>query len=514
MSDKVFVGRKAATLSVPPAFDPISKIVILVDSENVYEAGDETGLTLELTCPYGTQTLADNLLALHRGFTYQPLEAGDALMDPSAELGDGVTIAGAYTMLAEQELEFDSHLASAVKAPGQQELESEYPFQTKEQQLERKIARTRSMISKTAEQIYLEVAKKVDEGQANTLISAAIGKIELSVSSKNGSTSFVLTDGEAEISAQTLNLTVPAVNITGKLTASQIDTDELEVDAANITGTLRLDQMASISFEDLSDHETVQGDIDDAYWMAYYAQSDVADITYTYNGKTYIDEDRIMAGSVIAGSLMGGSVSLLDGSEREAGLITLSGASTASYAVDIESNAGMRLIANGGIYLDSGFGTFIMLNDGDINMGRADVRPSPAGAYSSGTASWYWADVYSENALIEVSDRNKKTGIVYGLDGYDLLFDGLKPVSFLFTGGSSGRRHFGMVAQDVEETLTELGYTTLDVAAFIKSPRKDNEGNVIENEYEYALRYGEFISLLIDQVQKLKRRVAELEAKA
>ena len=256
MSDKVFVGRKAATLSVPPAFDPISKIIILVDSENVYEAGDETGLTLEFTCPYGTQTLADNLLALHKGFTYQPLEAGDALMDPSAELGDGVTIAGAYTMLAEQELEFDSHLASTVKAPGQQELESEYPFQTKEQQLERKIARTRSMISKTAEQIYLEVAKKVGEDEANTLISAAIGKIELSVSSKNGSTSFTLTDGEAEISAQTLNLTVPAVNITGKLKASQIDAEELHVNAANIDGTLKASQIqlsGAITFGDLDD---------------------------------------------------------------------------------------------------------------------------------------------------------------------------------------------------------------------------------------------------------------------
>ena len=69
-----------------------------------------------------------------------------------------------------------------------------------------------------------------------------------------------------------------------------------------------------------------------------------------------------------------------------------------------------------------------------------------------------------------------------------------------------------MIAQDVEATLAELGIDTKDFAGFVKSPARDEDGNIIEGEYNYALRYGEWISLNIWQIQQLKARVAELEA--
>ena len=63
----------------------------------------------------------------------------------------------------------------------------------------------------------------------------------------------------------------------------------------------------------------------------------------------------------------------------------------------------------------------------------------------------------------------------------------------------------GLIAQDVEECMTACGIDSMELAAFIKSPGEDGSG------YDYCLRYGEFISLLIDQVQKLKKRVQKLE---
>lgn len=504
---KVFVGGMVASTGAPPAFDPITKVIVKVDEENAYFSGDETGRSLEVTCPYGTQEMADNILAKVKGYVYQPFTAEDALVDQAIELGDGITVDGVYTILAKQDILFDSLMAGLVAAPGQEEIESEYPYQTKEQQVDLRLAQAYSLISKTAEEIRLEVVKKLDTDEANTLISAAIGKIELSVSSKDGSTSFVLTDGTAEISAQTLNLTVPAVNVSGKLTASQIDATDLKVAAANVTGSLTIGQ--------LPDDVAVQDDIP-------YFTSDL------YNDSDFVDEtgvveiidgtitaDYINALGVSAQYLQGKYIYLLDADEYASGRLIVSDAETAAYAIDIQSYAGLRLLAESGMYFDSGYGTFIqMVGSESILLGNGDVYPSPAGYYSCGTASWYWSDVYSENAPIEVSDRNKKTEIVYGLDSYDPLFDALKPGSFLFKGGSSGRRHFGLIAQDVEETLTDLGYTTLDVAAFIKSPRRLVDGTVVENEYEYALRYGELIPLCIEQIQKLKRRVTELEAKA
>lgn len=485
---KVFVGGMVASTGAPPAFDPITRIVVKVDENNAYFSGDETGRTLEVTCPYGTQEIADNILSKVGGYVYRPFTAEDALVDQAIELGDGITVDGVYTILAKQEIIFDSLMAGLVAAPGQEEIESEYPYQTKEQQIDLRIAKAYSLISKTAEEIRLEVAQEVgDLDKRYTELKVTLDGV--TITDEDGTTWI---DGSG-IKANTV-------------TAIQIDATNLKVSAANITGSLIIGQ--------LPDDVAVEDDIPQ-YTSDLYNDSDFVDetgVVEIIDGT--VTADYVNALGVSAQYLQGKYVYLLDSSEEIAGRITVGVAATADYAIDIASYSGLRLLADAGMYMESGYGTFIMLGDEDINLGRGDVRPSPAGYYSSGTASWYWSDVYSENAPIEVSDRNKKTGIVYGLDGYDLLFDGLKPVSFLFTGGSSGRRHFGMIAQDVEETLTELGYTTLDVAAFIKSPRKDNEGNVIENEYEYALRYGEFISLLIDQVQKLKRRVAELEAKA
>ena len=40
----------------------------------------------------------------------------------------------------------------------------------------------------------------------------------------------------------------------------------------------------------------------------------------------------------------------------------------------------------------------------------------------------------------------------------------------------------------------------------------DGDGNEIDGQYRYFLRYDEFIGLLIWQVQELKKRVAQLEA--
>ena len=69
-----------------------------------------------------------------------------------------------------------------------------------------------------------------------------------------------------------------------------------------------------------------------------------------------------------------------------------------------------------------------------------------------------------------------------------------------------------MVSQDVEQELIDSGLTSMDFAGFVKAPMTDEDGNEIDGQYRYFLRYDEFIGLLIWQVQELKKRVAQLEA--
>lgn len=208
MYDKTFIGRRCASVSKPPELEPISKIVLWVDSENCYEAGDNTGREFETTCPYGSQQMADDLLAKLRGYVYKPLEAEDAIIDPAAEIGDAVTVDGRYTILANAELSFDSLLTFNVSAPGASELPQEYSFSNNEKVLSRKIARTRSLISKTAEEIRMEV---------------------------NG------LDGKYTALAVTIDgVTVTDSTGTTKIKGSSIETSTLKVNAANITGTLTI----------------------------------------------------------------------------------------------------------------------------------------------------------------------------------------------------------------------------------------------------------------------------------
>ena len=87
----------------------------------------------------------------------------------------------------------------------------------------------------------------------------------------------------------------------------------------------------------------------------------------------------------------------------------------------------------------------------------------------------------------------------------------LRPVSFRLRKGQSGRTHLGLIAQDVEAAMEAAGLTGIDFAGLIKSPRLDGEGKEMDGLYDYALRYGEFTALCIEQIQRLKGRVEELE---
>ena len=84
-----------AQIETAPALEPVSKIILMVDDDNAYVAGDDTGRTMTVTCPYGTQEMANNILAALSAYTYRPVQATEALLDPAAELGDGLTAGGA-----------------------------------------------------------------------------------------------------------------------------------------------------------------------------------------------------------------------------------------------------------------------------------------------------------------------------------------------------------------------------------------------------------------------------------
>lgn len=500
MSDSVFVGTKAGGLETSPQFEPISKIILLVDSENYYEAGNDTGRTLEITCPYGTQAMANNLLSSLGGYAYQPATATDALIDPAAELGDAVTIGGIYTVLAQMDTTFDSLMTADIGAPGQEEIESEYPYVSQQQSdINRQIAQTRSEISKTSEEIGLRV-----DGLENQYAQLKVTIDGVTIEGPGGTT---LIDG-GKIDADELH--VNAANIDGTLSANQI----------NMTGSITWNDLASDTQSEINSAQSAasaaQSRADSAYTRAnsaYNTANNVDDTVsaWTYPGTTQIDGREIRTGTVTASTLRGGTVEILTSSESEAGYMSVSGASSASYAIDLISNGALRLQASRGtLHLEGGSGAIIDVN-ANVDVG-ADLRPSNDNYLYLGTAALRWREVYAATGTIQTSDRNFKTDIDYDMSRYGAFFDALRPASCKYIDGTSGRRHIVMVSQDVEQELIDSGLTSMDFAGFVKSPMTDEDGNEMDGRYRYFLRYDEFIGLLIWQVQELKKRVAQLEA--
>ncbi len=199
-----------------------------------------------------------------------------------------------------------------------------------------------------------------------------------------------------------------------------------------------------------------------------------------------------------------------------AGIIDVTDSSSNPLGTAVELRSGavrIKAAAGGGdVYIESESGYVSLVADKEITA-KSDLIPGFSNSYTLGNANYKWADVYSENSEITTSDRERKNSIDYDITAYERLFDSLRPCSYKFNEGTSDRRHIGMISQDVEKALETAGLTTQDFAGFIKSPKQDREGNVIEGEYEYGLRNGEFIGLCISEIQKLKTRVAELERK-
>lgn len=185
-----------------------------------------------------------------------------------------------------------------------------------------------------------------------------------------------------------------------------------------------------------------------------------------------------------------------------------------SLQLGVDTNAAVGVVLQGGVFREAG--------DGSLDLGNGSHR---------------WAVVYAKTGSINTSDRNEKNTIAdIDPEQAEKLIMGLKPSTFKFNDGTSGRTHWGLISQDIEELLPQIGMSDLDFAGFIKTPktedyyedvpetvtdeetgeektvtRKELKTRTVEGEYVYALRYSEFIAPLICMVQKQQKQIENLE---
>lgn len=483
--DKTYLGRRLANFSPGIASQPISKVELLDENGDVVGvSGSDTGRTLTALQPDGTDAMAAAILAKVSGYKHIGYEGRKALLDPAVEIGDAVTVDGHYVPLIAMDMTFDPLLAPDISAPDADEIDDEYPYKSPTQrQIERNMAKTRSLITKTSDAINLridgvtgdvsslqvslgnvqsEVSGKIDGSTAQSLINQSIDKIELSVSSGSGGSTFTLKAGSTTLSTNTLDLHVNAVNIDGTLKASQIQTGSIYVgdlaDGSNYATKTYVDNNAGLSSSEVDDR------ID-----------------------TYIDST-----SITAEILRGRTVSLMANRRTEIGTIELVDTTT-GYGISISTyDGGIQLDSGGNVYITSAYRTRIQLDDD-----AAKIGPT------------VWA---TDGTVIYSSDKNVKNSIEYDLSRYRQFLLDLKPCRFKYNEGQSGRYHIGMIAQDMEKSLADNGIAPSEFSGWCKMPIRDENHNI--TGYTYGIRYDSLIPLNTLMIQELVKRVEALEKRS
>jgi hypothetical protein len=179
----------------------------------------------------------------------------------------------------------------------------------------------------------------------------------------------------------------------------------------------------------------------------------------------------------------------------------------------------------------------------------SNFLPGDDNYYNIGQSGKRWRQIWAGTGTIQTSDATQKLEIEQSQLGLDFI-NKLQPVSYKFISGSAitepideyiktvkepaiikpdgtvikeevveykkneqkpkvdwvpgVRKHYGLIAQDVKQTLDDMGISTNDFAGYIV-------GN-LENNSDLGLRYDEFISPMIRAIQELSEKVEKLEA--
>lgn len=321
---------------------PISGIELMVDEKNMYFAGNDDGYVMTIDCPYGTQEMANDLLAKAKGFEYQGFTAEQVILPPETELGDGVTVAGIYGMVARRSFKFTPGMTSNIEAPRELEVQHEYKYSSPQQRkTERQIAETRSTLTKTAEEITFKI-----EGLDGKYTEVKTTLDGLTITDASGTT---------KIKGSSIE--------TGSITADKIDATNLHVDAANITGSLTIGQLPSTVAQTSQIPTRTSQLFNDSSYQTEQG------VTTIINGT--VTTDYIYALGVEASTLRGSTIALKDGNNTTIGGFTLADTTTSTGLGMTTTWGGIKIQPAGNIFLQAGTGGAITIQNGLVQLGSA-----------------------------------------------------------------------------------------------------------------------------------------------
>ena len=230
-TSKIGVGKEVYSLEVSPEFLSYSGVEIVADEETSYFAGNDINRVLRIENPWGTQEQAETILASLQavGFQYQPFKASSAILNPAAEIGDGITVSDTYSGIYKMDRTFSTLMSADIEAPQDEEIDHEYPFESKQDRIyKREIADAKAQISITQSEISTEVSRATTaEEQLQSAITQTADEISANVVKKTGgsqdSFGWSLTDSAWSVSSngsEVFRIDNSGANVSGTIRAT------------------------------------------------------------------------------------------------------------------------------------------------------------------------------------------------------------------------------------------------------------------------------------------------------
>lgn len=223
------VGRAASRIESSPAMNGISAVTVYVDEESEgVKIGSGSGRNIDVTSPWITKEIGEDILARLKGFQYQPYTAQDALLNPAAEIGDAITLDKIYSGIYAVDINFNSLMRATPSAPANEDLNEEAPYKSPEtRRVARKFKDVSSQLLIMADRISAEVtARESDTKTLTAALNLQADQISAKVSRSGGnSASFgwsLTADGWTLTSngAAVLKADKSGLSVTGKITAT------------------------------------------------------------------------------------------------------------------------------------------------------------------------------------------------------------------------------------------------------------------------------------------------------
>jgi hypothetical protein len=337
-------------------------------------------------------------------------------------------------------------------------------------------------------------------------LQAATGTFKGSLSAATGSFTGEITGGSINIgNGQFL------VDSYGNLTAN-----DAKFNNGTFTGTITGSTISGTTFSNTDGSNTEMATIKNGVFTGTsfksYEFSDVA-VGTLMGMKSAVMKAGFM--SIGDGALM----TIISGSTMYTGNITCSKINDGTPINSI--NIGSQSVANAQYLRNT---VYVSTNN--------NLRPTSSGMSSCGTSDGLWTSIWASSGTINTSDARKKNSIQDLDSRYEVLFDNLMPRMYKMNDGESGRWHIGMIAQETEKSMEIAGIDSQEFAGLVKEPIYENRTEDGEYDtssevvdYDYFLRYNEFIPLLINKIKiqqkmidnqssmiiELERRISKLE---